>query len=221
VNIRENLSYLEERIENACHRAGRNREEVTLVAVTKTYPAKVIQEAYELGIRDFGENRVQELLKKKDLLSSDIHWHLIGHLQSNKAKYVASFINYVHSIDSIETAKELSKRAEQHSRTIDVLLEINVAGEATKEGIPISEVSELLGHIFAEATSLNVKGLMTVAPFEDNPENVRPYFRKLRKQREGLGLKELSMGMTKDFEVAIEEGATIIRIGSALFGERT
>ncbi len=220
MNLQENLSHLEERIEHACTRAGRKRDDITLIAVTKTHPAEVIQEAYDLGIRDFGENRVQELLKKKDILPADIHWHLIGHLQSNKAKYIASFIHYVHSIDSIEAAKELSKRAEQHLRTIDVLVEINVAGEATKEGIAISDAEMLKRLIFEEATSLRVRGLMTVAPFEDDPEHVRPYFRELRTLGDTLGSKELSMGMSNDFEVAIEEGATMIRIGSALFGER-
>jgi pyridoxal phosphate enzyme (YggS family) len=231
MNLQENLSRLEERIGNACKRAGRMRDEVTFIAVTKTHPIEVIQEAYDLGIRDFGENRVQELLKKQkefEAINFSIlnfqfsipRWHLIGHLQSNKAKYIAPFIHCVHSIDSIETAKELSKRAEQHSRTIDVLLEINVAGEATKEGIALSEAEQLNRLIFEEATSLRVRGLMTVAPFEDDPERVRPYFRELRLHRDKLGLQELSMGMSNDFEIAIEEGATMIRIGSGLFGER-
>ena len=220
MNLQDNLSHVEECISNACTRVGRKREDVALIAVTKTHPIEVIKEAYDLGIRDFGENKVQELLKKKDLLPLDIRWHLIGHLQSNKAKYIASFIHCVHSIDSIEIAKELSKRAEQHLRVIDVLLEINVAGEATKEGIAVSETESLLHLIFEEATSLHVRGLMTVAPFEDDPEAVRPYFIELRKLRDQLRLKELSMGMTNDFEVAIEEGATMVRIGSALFGER-
>jgi pyridoxal phosphate enzyme (YggS family) len=216
----ENLSSVEERISAACARADRKREEITLIAVTKTQPVEIIQEAYDHGIRDFGENRVQELLKKKDELPNDIRWHLIGHLQSNKAKYIAPFIFCVHSISSVETAKELSKRAEQYSRKIDVLLEINVAGESSKEGIAVSETESLLRLIFAEATSLNVKGLMTVAPLADDPETVRPYFSELRTIRDRLGLTELSMGMTNDLEVAIEEGATMIRIGSALFGSR-
>lgn len=220
MNLQENLSHLENRIVNACKRAGRKRDEITLIAVTKTHPVEIIREAYNLGIRDFGENRVQELLKKKDMLPSDIRWHLIGHLQSNKAKYIAEFVHCVHSVDSFETAKELSKRAEQYSRTIDVLLEINVAGEATKEGIPLSEGKGLLHHLSEEATSLFVRGLMTVAPFENDPEQVRPFFRDLHRLCGELELKELSMGMTNDFEVAIEEGATMIRLGSALFGER-
>ena len=221
MNLQENLFRLQERIENACRRAGRKRDEVTLIAVTKTHPVEIIREAYDLGLRDFGENRVQELLKKKDLLPGDICWHLIGHLQSNKAKYIAPFIHCVHSIDSIETAKELSKRAEQFTRTIDVLLEINVANESTKEGIATSEAPELLHLIFEEAASLRITGLMTVAPNADDPEKVRPYFRELRDLRDKLGLGELSMGMSNDFEIAIEEGATMIRIGSTLFGKRS
>ncbi len=229
MNLQSNLSHLEKRIVAACERVGRMRDELTLIAVTKTHSVEAIQEAYDLGLRDFGENRVQELLKKKEFFANhesrtsnydDIRWHLIGHLQSNKAKYIAPFIHCVHSIDSLETAKELSKRAEQSSRKINTLLEINVAGETTKEGIAVSEVRELLRSIFEEATSLNVEGLMTVAPFLDDSKLVRPYFRELRKLRDELGLKDLSMGMTNDFEVAIEEGATMIRIGSALFGER-
>lgn len=221
MNLQENLIRLENRISQACDHVGRKREEVTLIAVSKTHPFEIIQAAYDLGIRNFGENRVQELLKKRDQLPPDIHWHLIGHLQSNKAKYIADFIHTVHSIDSLETAKELSKRAARHPKRIDVLLEINVAGEASKEGIPTSEAADLLRLIFEEAPSLHVSGLMTIAPYEDDPERVRPYFHELRKLRDQLGLKDLSMGMTNDFEIAIEEGATMIRIGSALFGERT
>jgi pyridoxal phosphate enzyme (YggS family) len=220
VSLKYNLSLLEERINRACVRANRRREDITLIAVTKTHSVETIQKAYDLGVRDLGENRVQELLKKKDELPNDIRWHLIGHLQSNKAKYIAPFIHSVHSIDSIETAKELSKRAEQQSRMIDVLIEINVAGESTKEGIAPTDCKELLHKISEEGTSLIVRGLMTVAPYEEDPERVSPYFRELRKLRDEFGLKDLSMGMTNDYEVAIEEGTTMIRIGSALFGNR-
>jgi pyridoxal phosphate enzyme (YggS family) len=231
MNLQESLSRIEERIENACLRSARKRSEITLIAVTKTHPVELVQQAYDLGIRDFGENRVQELLKKQaefeqrnfSIFNSQFsipRWHLIGHLQSNKAKYVAPFIRCVHSIDSLETAGELSKRAMQHSRIVDVLLEINVAGETTKEGIATSEAEELFRLIFEEAASLRIRGLMTVAPFEKDPERVRPYFRELRILRDKLGLPELSMGMSNDFEIAIEEGSTMIRIGSALFGER-
>ena len=220
MSLQHNLSVVEERIQKSCDRSNRRREEVALIAVTKTHSIETVKEAYDLGIRDFGENRVQELIKKKELLPQDIRWHMIGHLQSNKARYIAPFIHCIHSIDSIETAKELSKRAEQHSRTVDVLLEINVAGEATKEGIAISEAQEFSRLIFEEAASLRTCGLMTIAPFEGNTERIRPYFRELRTLRDKLKLRELSMGMSSDFEVAIEEGATMIRIGSGLFGER-
>jgi pyridoxal phosphate enzyme (YggS family) len=222
MGLKENLITLEKRIAAACARANRNREEITLLAVTKNHPAEKILDAYNLGIRNFGENKVQELLRKKEFFVNlpDLRWHFIGHLQSNKAKYIAPFIHCIHSIDSIETAKELSKRAGQNSRSIDVLLEINVASEATKEGIALSDGNKLFRQIRDEAKSLNVKGLMTVAPLDENPETVRPYFKELRILRDQLGLKELSMGMTSDFEIAIEEGATQIRIGSALFGER-
>jgi pyridoxal phosphate enzyme (YggS family) len=220
MNLQENLSVIEERIRKACERSGRKRDEITLIAVTKTHSREIIKEAYDLGIRNFGENRVQELLKKKEQLPEDIRWHLIGHLQSNKAKYIAPFIYCVHSIDSLETAKELSRRAEQNTRKIDVLLEINVAGETTKEGIAPLDSKELLKQVSEETNTLKVCGLMTIAPYEADPERVRPYFRELRKLRDELGLKDLSMGMTNDFEIAIEEGATMIRLGSALFGER-
>jgi len=221
MNLQHNLFELEQRILAVCDRAGRKRDKITLIAVSKTQSVEIILQAYDLGIRDFGENRVQELLRKKDLLPQDIRWHLIGHLQSNKAKYIAGFIHYVHSIDSLETAKELSKRAMQHSRKINILLEVNVAAEESKEGIASSEISELSSLIFAEAASLNINGLMTVAPYEEHVEQVRPYFKELHKLCGEFGWQELSMGMSNDFEVAIEEGATMIRIGSLLFGERT
>ena len=163
---------------------------------------------------------MQELLKKRELLPQDIRWHLIGHLQSNKAKYIVPFINLVHSIDSLETARELSKRALGIGRTLDILIEINVAREASKEGVSVAETELLFHRIVESATSLNVCGLMTVAPFEADPAMVRPYFHELLRIRDKLGIRELSMGMTNDFEIAIEEGATMIRIGSALFGSR-
>jgi len=209
-------------------RSSRKREEVLLVAVTKTHPAEVVRSAYDLGLRHFGENRVQELVRKKEELPEDILWHLIGHLQSNKAKYVAPFVHLVHSIDSLETAKELSKRAEQHNRTVPVLIEVNVSNESSKHGIQSGQLFPILEGILREAPFLELHGLMTVAAFEENPEQVRPQFINLRKLLEEsrsrypelTAFKELSMGMSNDFEVAIEEGATIVRVGSALFGER-
>lgn len=227
MELRERLYQLEEEIGNACMSGGRTRSDIKLVAISKTHSSDVIEEAFSLGLRDFGENRVQELIKKRDLLSTSIKWHLVGHLQSNKAKYIAPFIHLVHSIDSLETAIELSNRAAQNDRAIDILIEVNIAKEPSKHGVMAHEAERLLEGILRDAPNLSPLGLMTVAPFEDNPEHTRPYFRALRKLRDDLakkhnGLKftELSMGMTNDFDVAIEEGATIIRIGSGLFGER-
>ncbi|HEY6172414.1 MAG TPA: YggS family pyridoxal phosphate-dependent enzyme [Candidatus Kapabacteria bacterium] len=227
VELREQLYRLEEEIENACMSGGRTRSDIKLLAISKTHSSDVVEEAFSLGLRDFGENRVQELIKKRDLLSTSIKWHLVGHLQSNKAKYIAPFIHLVHSIDSLETAIELSNRAVQNDRAIDVLIEVNIAKEPSKHGVMAHEAERLLEGILRDAPNLHPKGLMTVAPFEDSPEHTRPYFRALRKLRDDLAKKhnhltfrELSMGMTNDFDVAIEEGATIIRIGSGLFGER-
>ena len=220
MNLKGSLAIVEERIQGACLRSGRNRNSVTVIAVTKTHPSEVIKAAYDIGLRDFGENRVQELIKKKDELPPDIHWHLIGQLQSNKAKYIAPFVHLVHSIDSISTAKELSRRAEQHDRTIDTLIEVNVAAEESKSGIASTEVLRFLDEIQKEAPNLVVKGLMTVAPHYDDPTLARPHFKALRLLAETHNLGELSMGMSGDFEIAIEEGATMVRVGSALFGDR-
>ncbi|HET9136651.1 MAG TPA: YggS family pyridoxal phosphate-dependent enzyme [Candidatus Kapabacteria bacterium] len=224
------LEQLTERIEKACARSSRQSQDVTLIAVTKTHPPEVVKAAYDLGLREFGENRVQELLKKKEALDPDFsilnsefsipHWHLIGQLQSNKAKYIAPFIHLVHSIDSISTAQELSRRAEQHSRTINILVEVNVAAEASKSGIAPASLPSFLDDLAEKAPALSVKGLMTVAPYNDDRQTTRPHFIALRTLAENHRLKELSMGMSNDFEVAIEEGATMVRVGSALFGER-
>jgi pyridoxal phosphate enzyme (YggS family) len=226
-DLRTNLSSLQQRIELALHSAGRSRDELRLVAVSKTQHPEVIEAAFEAGLRDFGENRVQELIKKRELLSTQIRWHLVGHLQSNKAKYIAPFITLVHSIDSIDTAIELSRRAAEHDRTIDILIEVNIARDPAKHGVEPDRTQQLIESIALQAQHLRIIGLMTVAPFEEHPENTRPYFRALEKLRNELSsrfpeipLRELSMGMSNDFEVAIQEGATLIRIGSALFGER-
>ncbi len=200
---------------------------VKLVAVSKGRPVSDILEAYNGGHRIFGENRVQELLSKKDLLPGDIEWHLIGHLQTNKVKYVVHLFDWIHSVDRIELARELDKRAAQNQRTLKVLIEVNVSGEVSKSGAEPSRVLELVRQI-SVMPNLNVQGLMTMPPFFENPEEARPYFVALRRLRDkiegenipGVQMKELSMGMTGDFEVAIEEGATIIRVGRAIFGER-
>lgn len=228
MSLNEHIAVVRERIAKACDRASRKPEEVTLVAVSKTQDASVIEEAFELGLRDFGENRVQELIKKHDQLSTRIHWHLVGHLQSNKAKYIAPFVHLVHSIDSLETAIELDKRAEQAGRTIDILLEVNIANEPTKHGVLHDQAEPLLVELLAQTRHLRARGLMTVAPYEEYPENTRPYFRALRNLRDRIRkhhpdlteFTELSMGMTNDFEIAIEEGATLVRVGTAIFGDR-
>jgi pyridoxal phosphate enzyme (YggS family) len=228
VSLKENITSVQERIASAAERAGRSAGDITLIAVSKAHDAAEIEQAFEYGLRDFGENRVQELIKKHEQLSTRIHWHLVGHLQSNKAKYIAPFVHLVHSIDSIETAKELGKRAEQASRVVDVLIEVNIAHEPTKHGVLQDQADPLLCDILENTTNLRVRGLMTVAPYEAYPENTRPYFRALRHLRDRIGSRypdlsefnQLSMGMTNDFEIAIEEGATIVRIGTAIFGER-
>lgn len=227
MDLKTTLQEINERIAVAAVKSGRSAGDVRLVAVTKTHPPSIISEAYAHGLRDFGENRVQELIVKHYELPEDIRWHLIGHLQSNKAKYIAQFVGLVHSIDSLETAKELLKRATLHSRTAEILLEVNVGAEASKDGVSVDGAKQLLDSIREEAPEIIIRGLMTVAPFDERPERIRPVFAKLRTLRDELSsahpdlpLTELSMGMSNDYEIAIEEGATIVRVGSALFGER-
>lgn len=216
--IAENLATVRERIAAACGRAARAPEDVTLIAVSKTFDADAVAEAIEAGQRDFGENRVQEALPKIDAIAArglDARWHLVGHLQSNKAKAAAGRFAVIHSVDSLRLAQELSRRAHRMA----VLLEVNVAQEESKFGFAPEEVAPALSSI-ANLPHLEVRGLMTVAPDAGDAEAVRPVFRKLRELRDALGLRELSMGMSNDYEVAIEEGATMVRVGRAVFGER-
>jgi pyridoxal phosphate enzyme (YggS family) len=224
-SLEQTYRAIQQRIESACARAGGDARNVLLLAASKQQPAESIRALYNLGHRDFGESRVQELLRKRAKLPDDIRWHLIGHLQSNKARQIASFIHSVHSNDSFDTAVELSKRAIEHSRTIRVLIEINISDEPQKNGVQPSEAEKLVVEIAEKCPGLVVSGLMGMASFEEDPENTRPQFRKLRellreiqeRQPQLKGFTELSMGMSNDFPVAIEEGATIVRIGSALF----
>jgi pyridoxal phosphate enzyme (YggS family) len=219
MDVAANVRQVRERIARACERAGRSPEEVTLIAVTKGFPAAAAAEAVAAGVRDLGENRVQEAEGKIDALAVmgvDATWHLIGHLQTNKAKTAVRRFAIIHSVDSFRLAQALSRRAQGR---VPILLEVNVAQEASKYGLAPAEVPQALAAI-AELPNLDVRGLMTVAPLTDDPERVRPVFRQLRELRDGLGLRELSMGMTDDFEVAIEEGATMVRVGRAIFGER-
>ena len=218
-DIGANIDQVRERIARACQRVGRSPEEVTIVAVTKTVESSAIATAFELGIRHFGENRVQEAEAKIGQLSGlkpRPTWHMVGHLQTNKAKVAVEIFDIIHSVDSIRLAEVISRRAE---RTIPILLEANVAGEASKSGFSLAEVEPALEAI-ARLPQLEIRGLMTIAPMVADAEQVRPVFRQLRSLRDSLGLKQLSMGMTDDFEVAIEEGATLVRIGRAIFGER-
>lgn len=228
-SIQENLRKIQERIAAAAKRAGRRATEITLVGVSKTQPAEAIREAHEAGLRHFGENRVQEWEGKRGALDdlSDAAWHLIGHLQSNKAARAAKLFHSVDSVDDAALAERLDRARQEAvgSSRLRVLIEVHIAEEATKSGASISELPRLAGQIMS-ASHLNLRGLMCIPPFLDRANDARPYFRKLRELRDGLAsqlgiaLPELSMGMSHDFEVAIEEGATEIRVGTALFGAR-
>jgi pyridoxal phosphate enzyme (YggS family) len=197
------------------------------LAVTKTIPAEYIIKAIDAGITMLGENYVQEAKEKITVLGQRAQWHMIGHLQTNKAKYAVNLFDYIHSVDRLELAQELDKRAGLIGRKINILIEVNVSGEKTKNGIPATTAIDLI-KVTSKLENLSVRGLMTMAPYSNDPENARPYFSALRNLRDnisrqqisGIPMEELSMGMTDDFEVAIEEGATIIRIGRAIFGKR-
>ena len=222
-----NIAHVRSTIAEAALRVGRAPEEITLVAVSKTMPVELVQMAYNLGVTDFGENRVQEALPKIAAFHpQDLRWHMIGHLQSNKASKVVSSFYCVHSVDSLHLAQTLNRYAGEHGRQLPVLLQVNVSGELSKEGMSPAEALELTRQ-FAELPHIQVEGLMTIAPLVEDPEQVRPVFRELRILRDQLraelpscSWQHLSMGMTGDYRVAIEEGATIVRIGRAIFGER-
>ncbi len=226
--IQENYRQIEARVAAACEKAGRAREEVTLVAVSKTKPEEQIRELMEIGGRDFGENKVQDLCKKMEDIPGENRWHFIGGLQRNKVKYlVGRPICLIHSVDSIKLAQEIQKEAEKKGVTVPVLLEINIGGEQSKGGVAPKEAEALLRQA-AVFSRLRIQGLMTVAPPGKEEEN-RAYFREMRLLRDrlaalalpGVDLRELSMGMTDDFETAIAEGATIVRVGTAIFGSRS
>jgi pyridoxal phosphate enzyme (YggS family) len=219
IDVAANVTVVRSRIEQAARRAGRDPGDITLVAVSKTQPAAAILEAYRAGLRDFGENRVQEAGEKIAVLRAQgcaPRWHLIGHLQTNKVKVALDLFDILHSVDSIRLAETIAKHA--HG-PVAVLVEVNVAGEPTKFGVAPESVPELVQRL-RQLPNLDVRGLMTVAPRVDDPEDARPFFRQLRGLGEALGLQELSMGMTEDFEVAIEEGSTLVRVGRAIFGPR-
>ena len=225
--IRENIESVEERISGACRRAGRDRSEVNLICVTKTKPEEMLREAYEAGQRDFGENKVQEIVRKKPALPDDIRWHMIGHLQRNKVKQLIGQTVMIHSVDSFRLAEAIRAEAVKAGIVIPVLIEVNMADEETKFGVSPGEALQLITDA-SELKGIKIEGLMTIAPYTEDPESNRPYFAGLRELAVDIGQKcidnvsmgVLSMGMTGDFEVAIEEGATHIRVGTGIFGER-
>ena len=225
--LARNLQQVNTNIERACAAAGRTPDEVTLVAVSKTKPVSMLQEAYDAGARVFGENKVQEIMDKYDQLPSDIQWHMIGHLQRNKVKYIIDKVAMIHSVDSLRLAQTIEQEAAKKNLVMPVLLEVNVAEEDTKFGLKVDEVLPLLEEI-SSFSHIQVKGLMTIAPFVENPEENRKVFRTLKKLSVDIGAKNinnvtmsvLSMGMTGDYQVAVQEGATMVRVGTGIFGER-
>jgi len=225
--ICENIRQVEKNIDSACKKTGRKREAVTLIAVSKTKPVSMLEEAYAYGCRHFGENKVQELVDKYEVLPKDIKWHMIGHLQRNKVKYIVDKVFLIHSVDSLRLAEEISKEAVKKQVTVNILIEVNVAGEETKFGTTAEETEELIRKI-SVLPGISIKGLMTIAPYVENPEENRQYFAKLRqlsvdimcKNIDNVSMDILSMGMTGDYQVAVEEGASYVRVGTGIFGER-
>lgn len=225
--ITERYDEVKRRIAAACERVGRDPKEVTLVAVSKTKPEEDIMDLYRYGVRDFGENYIQELRTKHDDLPKDIRWHMIGHLQRNKVKYIADYVEMIHAVDTPELVETIEKEGTKHNRIIPVLIEVNVAGEESKFGVR-PEDCEAFAATFAQYSHVSLQGLMTSAPFVENPEDNRSVFRELKqltvdinnKNIDNVDMRVLSMGMTNDFEVAVEEGSTMVRVGTAIFGAR-
>ena len=226
--IRENLTHTRQNMEDACRSAGRDAGDVTLIAVSKTKPLPMLQEAYEAGVRDFGENRVQELVEKYEALPGDIRWHMIGHLQRNKVKYLVGKVFLIHSVDSLRLAQEIQREAEKKQTEVNILVEVNVAGEESKFGSRREETLQLVKEI-ALLPLVHIQGLMTVAPYVENPEENRGIFANLqqlavdigRENIDNVNMNVLSMGMTGDYPVAVEEGATCVRVGTGIFGNRS
>lgn len=227
--VAENVETIKKRIRDVCSRCGRSPEDVLLVGVSKTFGVDSIQKAVDSGLFDIGENYAQELLEKRNSLGDNrIRWHFIGHLQSNKVKYVIDYVHLIHSVDNERVAEEIQKRAQKAGRIVDILIEVHTTDEATKYGVQPAATLDLLKRV-STFNRLRVQGLMTMGPFSDDPNDSRPSFRQvtelreriLREGIENVTMQHLSMGMTHDFEVAIEEGATIVRIGTAIFGTRT
>lgn len=225
--LKENLANVEKNIEQACKNAGRSRDEVALIAVSKTKPVEMLQEIYDENIRDFGENKVQELCSKMGQLPSDIRWHMIGHLQRNKVKYIVGKVELIHSVDTYRLAEEINIQAKKQNVIVPILVEVNIAHEESKFGISAEDAILLVEEI-SKLENIRIKGLMTIAPYVENPEDNRLYFRKIKqlsvditnKNIDNVFMEILSMGMTGDYMVAIEEGATMVRVGTGIFGER-
>lgn len=225
--IRENIARVQGDIEAACKKAGRSEEEVTLITVSKTKPVALLKEAYDAGSRDFGENKVQEMLDKIPKMPEDVRWHMIGHLQRNKVKYIVDKVYLIHSVDSVRLAEEISKEALKKQVEVDILIEVNVALEESKFGTTTEEAIALVDEI-SKLPGIHIKGLMTIAPFVEDEEENRLIFQKLKqlsvdiaeKNIDNVSMNVLSMGMTGDYRVAVEEGATYVRVGTGIFGER-
>lgn len=225
--VRENLEVVEKNIRKACQRAGRSESDVTLICVSKTKPVEMIREAYEAGKREFGENKAQELKEKFEQLPQDIKWHFIGHLQTNKIKYIIGKACLIHSVDSYHLAEAIEKECIKKNAEADILVEVNVAQEASKFGLKLEDTMSLVEQI-SGLPHLHIRGLMTIAPYVQDPEENRGIFRQLKKLSVDIGAKNidnvdmsvLSMGMTGDYQVAVEEGATHVRVGTGIFGER-
>ncbi len=223
----ENYKYIRKQVDEVAKNAGRNPLDITLIAVSKTKPLSDIEELISIGVKDFGENKVQELCDKYEHVSQPVHFHQIGHLQTNKVKYVVDKATLIHSVDSLKLAKEIEKEAGKKNIISQILIEVNVAQEESKFGFQVEEVIPFLEQI-REFSHLHVNGLMTIAPFVENPEENRKYFRALKqlsldiicKNIDNIDMNVLSMGMTNDYKVAIEEGATMVRVGTAIFGHR-
>ncbi len=226
--LKENYENVLKKIKETCEKCNRDVSEVTLICVSKTKPASDIEEVYAAGSRDFGENKVQEIQSKENILPKDIRWHMIGHLQTNKVKTVVPLAYLIHSVDSVHLAKEIEKQSSKAQVISDILIEVNVAKEESKFGLFDKEAVFELLEFCSKQPHIRVKGLMTIAPMTDNPELNRPYFKELKdlsvdimsKNSDNISMDVLSMGMTGDYTVAIEEGATMVRVGTGIFGER-
>lgn len=224
-SIKDNYSRLKRNIKESCDRAGRDPEKIRLIAVSKTFPASDIDALYKLGHKDFGENKVQELSEKNEQLTrDDIYWHLIGHLQTNKVKYIIDYISLIHSVDSIKLADEIQRRASNSSKMIDILVQVNTSGEESKFGVEPDTAGKLCNEI-RKLENIRLKGLMTIGKFTDDENEIRQNFRVLKNLYDDLRqvnnqFEFLSMGMTSDYTIAIEEGSNMLRVGSAIFGER-